>query len=297
MYMEPNSENLVLLSAIIPIAGFPNGLKQIKKWTTETNFKNFEIILVLDSESISVIDEVNSIATSLLDKTSVTLLNSSARNPGGTRNMGLSQAKGKWITFWDCDDIPNPEKFLEMVYQAQGKGADVALGAFSVRTGSNLRVYQNKYGDRQEILHSIAFNPGLWRFAFKTELAKIAKFPELNMAEDQLYLAKVLQSSKKISISSEIVYEYWIYPSGQLTKNRNALHTLSTALIHFEKIYRENKCRAILIVIIRLTITSIIYNNWAIKALSLVRLIKILVSDVRVIPFAIRSAAFIWKSK
>ena len=149
--------------------------------------------------------------------------------------MGLSQAKGKWITFWDCDDIPNPEKFLEMVYQAQGKGADVALGAFSVRTGSNLRVYQNKYGDRQEILHSIAFNPGLWRFAFKTELAKIAKFPELNMAEDQLYLAKVLQSSKKISVSSEIVYEYWIYPSGQLTKNRNALHTLSTALIHFEK--------------------------------------------------------------
>ena len=166
-----------------------------------------------------------------------------------------------------------------------------------MRTGSNLRVYQNKYGDRQEILHSIAFNPGLWRFAFKTELAKIAKFPELNMAEDQLYLAKVLQSSKKISISSEIVYEYWIYPSGQLTKNRNALHTLSTALIHFEKTYRENKCRAILIVIIRLTITSIIYNNWAIKALSLVRLIKILVSDVRVIPFAIRSAAFIWKSK
>ena len=295
--MELIEDNQVLISAIIPIAGFPNGLQQITRWISDPSLSDFEVILIVDSESKDLSLQVDAIAKNLLHTRKVSILNSTSRNPGGSRNLGLKAATGSWITFWDCDDVPDPTKFLEIVKQAQIQGADVALGAFTVKTDEGEILHLIDSDSRSHILQDIALNPGLWRFAFRRELAKISTFPELRMAEDQMYLAAVLSESRQIMASNECIYEYWLYQSGQLTKNKGALADLHKAIGHFERKYLENKCPEFLIILVRLSLTSLKKGNLRSKQTSLVTLTKIALSNFRRIPLITRTIVKILGSK
>lgn len=296
-YMELTEGNQALISAIIPIASFPNGLKQITSWISDPNLSDFEVILVVDSSSKDLSFQIDAIAKNLRHTKKVSILKSTSRNPGGSRNLGLKAATGSWITFWDCDDVPNPTKYLEMVKQAQIQGADVALGAFSVNTEEGEKLHLIESDSRRDILQNVALNPGLWRFAFKKELAKNSTFPELRMAEDQMYLAAVLSKSKKIMANNEHVYGYWLYQSGQLTKNKGALADLQIAIRHFEKIYIENACPEFLIILVRLSLTSLKKGNLRSKQNSLNTLIRITLFDLNRIPLIARTIVKILRSK
>lgn len=295
--MELMEDNQVLISAIIPIAGFPNGFEQITRWISNPSLSDFEVILIVDSDSEDLRFQVDAIVKNLPQTTKYSILNSTSRNPGGSRNLGLKAATGSWITFWDCDDVPNPTKFVEIVKQAQIQGADVALGAFSVKTekGENLHLLETN--SRNDILRNVALNPGLWRFVFRNELAKNSTFPELRMAEDQMYLAAVLSESRKITASNEHVYEYWLFKSGQLTKNKRALADLQIAIRHFEKKYEGNDCPELLIILVRLCLTSLKKANSRSKLTSLIILIKISFFDLRMVPLIAHTIVKILRSK
>lgn len=295
--MELMEDNQVLISAIIPIAGFPNGIEQISRWASNPSLSNFEIILIKDSESKELNLQIDGIAEELRKVTNVSIIKSTSRNPGGSRNLGLENAKGSWITFWDCDDVPNPTKFVEIVYEAQIQGADVALGAFSVKTEHKEKFYSIGGESRHETLESVAMNPGLWRFVFRAELVKNSRFPELRMAEDQMYLASVLSKSKKIFASKEYVYEYWLYQSGQLTKNKKALDDLLIAIKHFEKEYRKHQCQEYLIVFIRLSLTSLMKGNLRSKLTTLFNLTKLGLHDLPRLSLIVRTILKILRTK
>ncbi len=287
----------MLISAIIPIAGFPNGFEQITRWISNPSLSDFEVILIVDSDSEDLSFQVNTIVKNLPQTAKYLILNSTSRNPGGSRNLGLKAATGSWITFWDCDDVPNPTKFVEIVKQAQIQGADVALGAFSVKTKTGENLHLLETNSKNDILQNVALNPGLWRFIFRNELAKIFTFPELRMAEDQIYLAAVLSESRKIMASNEHVYEYWLFQSGQLTKNKGALTDLQIAIKHFEKKYLENECPEFLIILLRLCLTSLKKANSRSKLTTVIILIKITVFDLRRIPHIFRTFVKILRSK
>lgn len=296
-YMELIEENQVLISAIIPISGFPNGLEQMTRWVSNSGLSDFEVILIVDSDSEDLRLQIEAIAKDFRHTRKVSILNSTSRNPGGSRNLGLKVAIGSWITFWDCDDVPDPAKFLKVVKQAQIQGADVALGAFSVKTEYEEKIYLIESDSRTDIMQNIALNPGLWRFAFRRELAKNSTFPELRMAEDQIYLAAVLSESKQIMASNELVYEYWLYQSGQLTKNKGALADLHTAIGYFERKYFENKCPEFLIILVRLSLTSLRKGDLRSKQTAVITLIKVALLDLRTIPFISRTLVKILRSK
>jgi len=296
-YMELTEENQALISAIIPISGFPNGLKQITTWISDPNLSDFEVIMIVDSSSKDLSFQIDAIAKNLRHAKKVSILKSNSRNPGGSRNLGLKAATGSWITFWDCDDVPNPTKYLEMVKQAQIQGADVALGAFSVKTEEAKKLHLIESDNRRDILQNVALNPGLWRFAFRKELVKNFTFPELRMAEDQMYLAAVLSESRQIMASNEHIYEYWLYQSGQLTKNKGALADLNTAIGHFKRKYLENRCPEFLIILVRLSLTSLRKGDLRSKKTAFITLVKVALLDLRTIPLITRTLVKILRSK
>ena len=198
--MERRLSRPLLISAIVPIAGFPNGTQQIESWTSALELRDFEVILVVDSEELKTKAQVKILADRLRKITKVSVLESHCRNPGGSRNLGLSIASGSWITFWDCDDIPNPSRFVEMVIEAETCGKDIAIGEFTIQNGVRHRLKPHKSTDPSNIFESVAVNPGLWRFAIKSDIAKLLRFPDLRMAEDQVYLYELFQESQNISI-------------------------------------------------------------------------------------------------
>jgi glycosyltransferase involved in cell wall biosynthesis len=294
--MDKNSEQL-LITAIIPVGGFPNGTDQITHWLSNPSLAKFEIILVIDSDSIEVKAQVDYIAGKLREITQVTVLISNERNPGGTRNIGLKHAKGSWITFWDCDDTPRPSEFLEMISFASKVSADVAVGSYKTNWDLGSRNYPIHQIGNLTTLESIALNPGLWRFAFRAELARQFQFPGISMAEDQVYLSKVLSESKNIFVQNQIVYEYWLYPNNQLTKSKNAISDLRQAFLYFEEKYQSHKCEEYLIVLSRLTVTSIRKDKKGNSLKILLRYFKVLLLNISSIPLAIHSLRLIWKSK
>jgi succinoglycan biosynthesis protein ExoO len=246
-----------LISAIVPVAGFPNGTTQIDTWTKSSSLENFEIIFVNDSDDIQVEKKLHEIAFDLRERSKVKVVKSQCRNPGGSRNLGLSIAKGSWIVFWDCDDIPNPSKVLEMIVIADEVNSDMTLGEFQIIDSTSEKIREKKIYNGQKVLESVAVNPGLWRFAIKIDLTKNTRFQEISMAEDQIFLAEILTKSTHLTCFHDIVYEYWNYPGGQLTKNRVKIGELDLAIEHFYQEYKTTKCQPLLIAIVRLNLTAL----------------------------------------
>lgn len=75
-------------------------------------------------------------------------------------------------------------------------------------------------------MKQIALNPGIWRFIFNKEILKDIEFANLRMAEDQVFLAKILSQSPEIYISDKVIYNYCVGNSSQLTYNSNSIADL-----------------------------------------------------------------------
>lgn len=295
--MEPRSPAPLLISAIVPIAGFPNGMKQIESWISNSDLRSFEVILVIDSALDRTRDETREIAKKIGAHTKVQVLVSEARNPGGSRNLGLEVASGDWIVFWDCDDAPNPSQFLEMISHAIEMNAQIAAGEFAIQSGvQRLEKTFSNYS-KDNVLEIIALNPGLWRFALKSDLAKRSKFPDLVMAEDQIYLANILESKPNLYIFNEHVYTYWRYQSNQLTVNVSALNQLISALDVFINKYKNRQCNPILMVIIRLTISALKKASIQVKIQAVSRILYVVIRYPRKISSFARLLRLVLDSK
>jgi glycosyltransferase involved in cell wall biosynthesis len=273
MSMAHRSSTPVLISAIVPIAGFPNGTNQIESWIRDSSLSHFEVILVIDSEDDKTHNEAHRIGKVLSDLTKVKILISSARNPGGTRNLGLSSVSGDWVVFWDCDDVPIPSQFFEMINQAVHKGSDIAIGAFVIQKGIDRSFKSCDTTPGENVLESIALNPGMWRFAFKSYLAKRINFHEMKMAEDQIYLTSIFETKPNLHIFGGHVYTYWQYESNQLTSNDSALNQLVAALDIFVEKYKYKQCDPMLMVIMRLTLSALKKGRIRVKIAAVSRLL------------------------
>ena len=276
--MQQQKDKPKLISAIVPVAGFPNGTTQIDSWTKAGDLSNFEIIFVNDSDDAMVEKKLQEIAAYLSTNSKVKILKSNHRNPGGARNLGLSNADGSWFVFWDCDDIPDPLKVRQMIFQAEKENSSVTFGAYRIRSSAPRNLTVKRVNEGQNPLDSVAINPGLWRFAFKAETTKKIIFPELSMAEDQIFLAKILTKPIKLSYFDEVVYEYWDYPVGQLTKNQAKIQELNVAIDYFYQKYESAKCQQLLIVIVRLTATAIKRLKILGKLVLLAKFLRLIIS-------------------
>lgn len=295
--MERRSTTPLLISAIVPIAGFPNGTNQIESWIRNSDLSHFEVILVIDSEEDKTHDETQKIAQVLRELATVKVLTSKARNPGGTRNSGLSSASGNWIVFWDCDDTPNPSQFLQMIMEATQVEADMAIGEYAIQTRINRLVKTSEANSREDIFETIALNPGIWRFAFKSDLAKRFNFHEMRMAEDQIYLASIFETKPELYIFKEHVYTYWRYQTNQLTTSDSALNQLVVAIDIFIGKYKHKQCAPLLMVIIRLTFSAVKKARIRVKIAAASRLLFISLRYPKKLPTLLRLLRRIVDSK
>lgn len=126
---------------------------------------------------------------------------------GGARNIGLNLVETDWVAFVDSDDIAYPEIYLKWITDKQASA--VHIGRFEISEHGFTESGDMPSGDSQlKMAHYIASNPGIWRFLFKTEFAKRTSFPNLNMGEDLLFLARMNLPLKEIESHREICYTY-----------------------------------------------------------------------------------------
>jgi len=217
---ESIAEEPLKISVVIPIGNLSLYRENLLDLIDAAREINAETILVFDGATTENVQEFRQNIANEANKLIITSV--ACRNPGGARNAGKALSTGDWITFWDCDDIPNPTKVLSLIREAHDLEKDVAIGRFnyifvdddskelSRKTSSKLS--QNNWQ------FVVGLTPGIWRFAFRNSLAKDADFPETRMGEDQVFLSRFLKDRVKVYVSNDIVYNYLVGRNSQLTK-------------------------------------------------------------------------------
>jgi glycosyltransferase involved in cell wall biosynthesis len=215
-----------LLSILVPIKNMASRLTHIEIWLQRISRYDSEVIFIVDSSSDETFSNLHAIVDSNNYK-KVKIIKGNFDGPGDARNFGIAHASGDWIAFWDSDDNPNVDAFMNMVNNAQKAGKQIAVGGWK-KVNSNLDIsparFKKTYDFNLPYFSKIVRNPGIWRWAFERPIIDGVFFPKLLMGEDQVFLANLNVNWLKVYRAKENVYNYIQGNPSQLTASRLAIN-------------------------------------------------------------------------
>lgn len=228
--MQGPQEFHYLVSVIVPMAEMRGKLQNFGTWILEINRQDIQVIIVRDGFDKITNEELFSIISRSKLK-SIEVIEGEYRSPGAARNAGIEKAHGKWVTFWDSDDLPLLENTLEMITTAKSKKT-ILVGGFNLVNQNHKILKANipKLKNIKTDLNLIAKSPGLWRFVFLRNRIGGIKFPNLSMAEDQIFILRARLDPDEIQFFDFVIYNYFKGIDSQLTSSRRAIADLEHAI-------------------------------------------------------------------
>ena len=223
-----------LISVVVPIRSLRNKYRNLQELFLQ-DLTCFEIILVLDKSD----DFTRQIVKRIKEEAQTGLIldiHGDYGNPGAARNAGIGLATCDWICFWDADDLPEPQVVLALLDNF--RDVDILVGQYRIMDWNTKKESSKKYLDLDK--YSVAMNPGLWRHVFKRSLVKGVLFPELTMAEDQVYLATAYLRAKVIAFTESNTYNYFQNVPLQLTGSAIDTTSLSKARQHIVNLMQKS---------------------------------------------------------
>lgn len=161
--------------------------------------------------------------------------------PGAARNAALGKITAEWVFFIDSDDRINFSELAKLAEIEIEDNVDLIVGAANIEFQG--RVVGRLGGDTFAPISDFASNPGLWRLAFKSKAIHQLDFPNLNWAEDQVFIARFLIKSKFVpQFTKRSFYTYIISGEYQTTKNTNFAGDLDKAREIISVLIKEAEC-------------------------------------------------------
>jgi glycosyltransferase involved in cell wall biosynthesis len=212
-YLSKSNKSTPLLSVVVPVGPLVGRMDNLLSWIVEIQSYSAQVILVVDEKSDGTYSELLKKLIAIDFNTELLLINEICGGPGVARNRGLSEAKGDWLVFWDSDDLPEVSETFKAISQA-GEESNVIVCEYAVLR----KDFKQEYPKLDYI--QMALNPGIWRFIFRREIFKDFSFPNLKLAEDQVYLITSRVFSNKLVLHPEVNYRYIFSGDQQLTNRR-----------------------------------------------------------------------------
>jgi glycosyltransferase involved in cell wall biosynthesis len=251
----------ILLSAVIPVTQMAGKLDNLRETLRNAEGQDLEIILVHDKQDDLTGPELGSLANEF-PNLKLKFIEGAYGNPGSARNVGLRQAKGSWVVFWDSDDIAfAPSLFIAI--KNSPKYSHVIVGQCKI---FDLESQLETVTETVNRLNDLPKYPGIWRVIFKNEA--LNEFKALSMGEDQLFLAMNIKDEKTTYFSTENFYTYFTGNPLQLTGKRTNLQDLKTAIKKEIQLLGSSSpsIKPIIIELIaRQVVTCLKYGNWKLK--------------------------------
>jgi len=165
----------------------------------------------------------------LLGKFDAVIIEGHFQGPANARNRGLDRVDTPYVVFWDSDDQPNISAVVDSLSNTSLSTREVIIGAFSItRPGVDGVKFQTSN------FSQLARNPGLWRCAFPADLIGNTRFPNILLGEDQVFLARIINSASRIKFVDEVFYDYKFGTTSQLTSTKNYRSLLAAEKLIFE---------------------------------------------------------------
>lgn len=226
-----------LISVIIPVYNGQKTIQDTIESVLKQTFSDFELIVINDGSEDATLEIVNSIQDSRLKVFSYPNAGLSA-----SRNRGLAQACGEYVSFIDADDLWTPDK-LEAQFRALQENPQAALayswtncidesGQFS-RRGSYITVTGNVYAKLLLIdFIENGSNPLIRRQAFN----EVGGFDEsLTAAEDRDMWLRLADRYHFVAVPSPQV----LYRASVNSMSANVVRQEAASLRMIEKAFTQ----------------------------------------------------------
>lgn len=217
-----------LVSVIIPVYNMENTIGALLEDVERQTYKNLEIIIVNDGST----DSSHNIISNYTDRDS--RFREIFTNQSGVsvaRNIGIKQAKGKYIRFLDADDRL-PKDSIEVLEQAMSnKDVELVIGGFESYP-EDVMLYSNK-----SIQGSVPVEKMLFDFSHKAKTYyygvnwnKLYKLDiiisnnilfnsEVQWCEDFLFNLEYYEKCKNVYFTQHSVYRYTTNNPNSITNN------------------------------------------------------------------------------
>lgn len=220
----------IKVSVIVPVYNASEYLAQTAEYIKNQTLQEIEIIYVDDGSTDDTLQILENIKS---EDSRVTILTQKNSYAGVARNNGLAKAKGKYVVFWDSDDIFVPEALEEMYNKCEQDGADMCICAADHYDEEYGKYYpastylKKEYVPEQtpfthEDIDSYLFNFSTnvpWNKMFNRQfvIENNIKYQPIKRANDNYFIMLAYFYAKKFTVVDKVLIHYRINYSASLT--------------------------------------------------------------------------------
>lgn len=210
---------MVKLSVIVPVYNVENYIDRCLKSILSQRFSDYEVILIDDQSTDNSFKIINEYSK---EKRFKIIQNTKNIGLSATRNVGISEARGKYIYFLDSDDWLTPDMFLVTMNIMENKNLDLLFFDFFLAQSKEKYISQNFYADRPngeitslQMLESI-FLQRLGDYSWSRVVKRSVltdndiHYPaDTRVFEDLAVTYRVIENSKRIFVIDNKLYYYF----------------------------------------------------------------------------------------
>lgn len=213
-----------LISVIVPVYNAEKYLRKCIDSVLAQTYENYEILLIDDGST----DNSLIICNEYKEKNNkVKVFHKENGGASSARNVGLKEAKGKYIYFLDSDDWLREDALHKLIFTAHNEGADLVFCEANAIDDINNKEYSGNYS---------------YKTKYETDRAidimeKMMKKKEFHVAIWMLLLDKRIIDDNNLLFREGIIYEDMIISYQFYCFAKRAAHV--NEKLYFRR-YREN---------------------------------------------------------
>ncbi len=218
---------MIKYTIIMPVYNAENFLSKNLSFFKNIKRNDVELLIINDGSTDNSLEIIKSYSIK-----NCTIIDQENHGVSYSRNIGIKKAKGKYISFLDCDDFLN-DNIFETVDKYINDNYDVVRYSFSFFNGKEytpfklteaLTVYKNEnvLKLQQDAMSTFKYN-SIWNQFIKKSLLEKNKiyFNEKHKyAEDLEFNLKLFSKATSVCILPNSLYYYYINENG-ITRNKS----------------------------------------------------------------------------
>lgn len=232
----------IKVSIIVPIHNGEKYLKESLDCIIGQTLKEIEILCVDDESTDNTVDIIRSYMS---QDERIVLFQNKKSNAGAARNYAMKHAKGKYLLFWDGDDLFEVDAVQSLYEQIEKDQADICVcNADHYDTKENIYIAKPQYLKHAYIPENIPFSwetNGRYIFNFTSQVAwnKMYRrefvekntlfFQEIPRINDHYFVSVSTVMAERITVLDRRLVHYRVNQNENLTS-----HSSETPLCKYE---------------------------------------------------------------
>ncbi len=207
----------VQISVILPAYQAERTLKRAIESVRGQTFKDWELLIINDGSKDAT--EVIARQYQKSDPRIILICQTENQGPSNCRNLGISKARGKYITFLDADDWISKNEFKTAYQAAEHENADIVVWGIRqeiAKTNGHAILYssQKVVRSRAKILEEISILDRdkifayVWNKLYLKKLIEHDLFEDTLLNEDFLFNINVFPKCRRLVVIQKPMYHY-----------------------------------------------------------------------------------------